>query len=81
MRDSALGIRIDLLILGIVTAVFSRSCTAKGRSGYMTVQGAECKENRERIEAKHHAAAYEIINYVSHIYLLEGEGRRKIERC
>lgn len=31
MRDSALGIRIDLLVLGVSTAVSSRSCTVKGR--------------------------------------------------
>lgn len=33
MKDSALGIRIDLLVLGVITAVSSRSCTVKGRFG------------------------------------------------
>ena len=74
MRDPALGIRMDLLILGIVSSVSSRSCTAKGRSGYMTVQGAACKENGKSIEVEHHAEAYEIINGVSHRNLLDISG-------
>ena len=57
MRDSVLGMRIDSLVLGIITAVSSRSCTAKGRFGYASVPGAACKENEIMIEVEHHAAA------------------------
>ena len=45
MKDSALGICIDSLVLGIISAVSSRSCTAMGGAAYAFVLGAACKEN------------------------------------
>ena len=45
MKDSALGICIDSLVLGIISAVSSRSCTAMGGAAYAFVPGAACKEN------------------------------------